>query len=339
LSISASATTVGRIIFNQIVAGSAPLQEREHEANRAAQLVDECYRILGPAETANVVDGVKGVGFEYATPRGMTIAVTGHRDPARKGTSPEWRADAAVEQTRSPVPARPDHRRRAFYEQVVDVWQKTTNDLSSAMMDGLDPFGSVRMMSDSGARGNKGQISQLGGMRGLMADPSGRIIIDVPVRSNFREGMTVLEYFISTHGARKGLADTALRTADSGLPDPASGGRGPGCHHPRRRLRHPGRQLDHSVRVGPRSPATNKGAYQKRMVGRSAQPDLFRSETGALVVERNQEISEAVAGPRSDESGIDESPRPLTALTARLARASVACATAVTSRPASWSAR
>ena len=83
------------------------------------------------------------------------------------------------------------------------------------MMEGLDPFGAVRMMTISGARGNKGQISQLGGMRGLMADPSGRII-EVPVRSNFREGMTVLEYFISTHGARKGLADTALRTADSG---------------------------------------------------------------------------------------------------------------------------
>ena len=101
------------------------------------------------------------------------------------------------------------------YEQVVGVWQKTTSEMSDAMMDSLDPFGAVTMMTTSGARGNKGNIGQLGAMRGLMADPSGRII-DVPVRSNFREGMTVLEYFISTHGARKGLADTALRTADSG---------------------------------------------------------------------------------------------------------------------------
>src|SRR4029453_9411769 len=101
------------------------------------------------------------------------------------------------------------------YEQVVDVWQKTTSVLSGEMMKGLKAAGPVTMMTASGARGNKGNIGQLGAMRGLMADPSGRII-DVPVRSNFREGMTVLEYFISTHGARKGLADTALRTADSG---------------------------------------------------------------------------------------------------------------------------
>ncbi len=101
------------------------------------------------------------------------------------------------------------------YEQVVSVWQQTTQKMSDAMMASLDPTGAVTMMTASGARGNKGNIGQLGAMRGLMADPSGRII-DVPVRSNFREGMSVLEYFISTHGARKGLADTALRTADSG---------------------------------------------------------------------------------------------------------------------------
>src|SRR4030095_12653116 len=101
------------------------------------------------------------------------------------------------------------------YEQVVSVWQKTTSDMSDAMMAGLDEIGPVTMMTADGARDNKGNIGQLGSMRGLIADPSGRII-DVPVRSNFREGMTVLEYFISTHGARKGLADTALRTADSG---------------------------------------------------------------------------------------------------------------------------
>src|SRR4030095_4653845 len=101
------------------------------------------------------------------------------------------------------------------YEQVVDVWQKTTTGVSGDMMKGLRACGPVTMMPASGARGNKGNIGQLGAMRGLMADPSGRII-DVPVRSHFREGMTVLEYFISTHGARKALADTALRTADSG---------------------------------------------------------------------------------------------------------------------------
>jgi len=116
------------------------------------------------------------------------------------------------------------------------------------MMDNLDPQSAVAMMTTSGARGNKGNIGQLGAMRGLMADPSGRII-DVPVRSNFREGMTVLEYFISTHGARKGLADTALRTAELGLPDASPRGRRPGCHHPRRGLRHGGGELDHPLRI------------------------------------------------------------------------------------------
>ena len=133
------------------------------------------------------------------------------------------------------------------YEQVVELWQRVTKDVSDEMMASLGDENPVRMMTDSGARGNKGNIGQLGAMRGLMADPSGRII-DVPVRSNFREGMTVLEYFISTHGARKGLADTALRTADSGLPDPAPRGRGAGRHHPRGRLRHAARAAGSSAR-------------------------------------------------------------------------------------------
>ena len=206
-------TTVGRIIFNQIVPDRLRFKNVNMKRTELRKLVDECYRILGPEETAHVVDGVKAVGFQYATRGGMTIAVGDIVIPADKPRRLA-EADTAVDQIDRQFQRgliTDDER----YEQVVDVWQKTTNDLSTAMMDGLDVFGSVRMMADSGARGNKGQISQLGGMRGLMADPSGRII-DVPVRSNFREGMTVLEYFISTHGARKGLADTALRTADSG---------------------------------------------------------------------------------------------------------------------------
>ena len=294
-------TTVGRIIFNQIVPDRLRFKNVNMKRTELRQLVDECYRILGPEETADVVDGVKAVGFEYATRGGMTIAVGDIVIPPDKARA--WReADTAVDQIDRQFQRgliTDDER----YEQVVDVWQKTTNDLSTAMMDGLDAFGSVRMMSDSGARGNKGQISQLGGMRGLMADPSGRII-DVPVRSNFREGMTVLEYFISTHGARKGLADTALRTADSGyltrrLVDVAQDviTREEDC----------GTQEGTWITRAESAEITSneKGAYQKRMVGRLSAADLLHPETGELLVERNQEITEAIAAA-IDESGIDE---------------------------------
>jgi DNA-directed RNA polymerase subunit beta' len=294
-------TTVGRIIFNQIVPDRLRFKNVNMKRTELRKLVDECYRILGPAETAEVVDGVKGVGFKYATRGGMTIAVGDIVIPKDKGKR-LVEADAAVDQIDRQFQRgliTDDER----YEQVVEVWQKTTNDLSNAMMDGLDPFGSVRMMSDSGARGNKGQISQLGGMRGLMADPSGRII-DVPVRSNFREGMTVLEYFISTHGARKGLADTALRTADSGyltrrLVDVAQDviTREEDC----------GTQDGSWITRAESAEITSneKGAYQKRMVGRLSAATLIHPTTGEVVCERSQEITEAVA-QAIDESGIDE---------------------------------
>jgi DNA-directed RNA polymerase subunit beta' len=294
-------TTIGRIIFNQIVPDRLRFKNVNMKRTELRKLVDECYRILGPAETAEVVDGVKSVGFEYATRGGMTIAVGDIVIPPDKAKR-LVEADSAVDQIDRQFQRgliTDDER----YEQVVDVWQKTTNDLSTAMMDGLDAFGSVRMMSDSGARGNKGQISQLGGMRGLMADPSGRII-DVPVRSNFREGMTVLEYFISTHGARKGLADTALRTADSGyltrrLVDVAQDviTREEDC----------GTQEGSWITRSESAEITSneKGAYQKRMVGRLSAADLIHPTTGEVICERNQEITEAIAAA-VDESGIDE---------------------------------
>jgi DNA-directed RNA polymerase subunit beta' len=294
-------TTVGRIIFNQIVPDRLRFRNLNMKRAELRRLVDECYRILGPEETAHVVDGIKHVGFEYSTRGGVTIAVADIVIPPDKGKRLA-EADAQVDQIDKQFQRgliTDDER----YEQVVEVWQKTTNDLSTAMMDGLDGFGSVRMMSDSGARGNKGQISQLGGMRGLMADPSGRII-DVPVRSNFREGMSVLEYFISTHGARKGLADTALRTADSG--------------YLTRRLVDVAqdvitREEDCGTTEGSwitraesaEITSNEKGAYQKRMVGRLSAADMTHPETGEVLVERNQEITEAIASA-IDESGIDE---------------------------------
>jgi DNA-directed RNA polymerase subunit beta' len=209
-------TTVGRLVFNQILPARLRYTDRTNRPMARAQLrevVADCYRVLGRAETAHLVDGIKSVGFRYATQGGMTIAMDDIRVPEAKKDLLEI-ADGRVididEQYQRGL-ITDDER----YARVVEVWKATTDEVSGQMMDNLDPEGSVTMMAASGARGNKGNIGQLGGMRGLMADPSGRII-EVPVRSNFREGMTVLEYFISTHGARKGLADTALRTADSG---------------------------------------------------------------------------------------------------------------------------
>ncbi len=209
-------TTIGRLIFNQILPPRLRYADKTNRPmNRSAlrEVVADCYHVLGRNETAHLVDGIKTVGFRYATQGGMTIAVDDIRVPASKPAllaEADGRVKAIDEQYQRGLITEEER-----YTSVVSVWKETTQKVGDAMMDGLDPEGSVTMMTSSGARGNKGNIGQLGGMRGLMADPSGRII-DVPVRSNFREGMTVLEYFISTHGARKGLADTALRTADSG---------------------------------------------------------------------------------------------------------------------------
>src|SRR2546423_1591821 len=206
-------TTVGRVIFNQIVPDRLRFNNEVMKRSELKRLVDECYRLLGPEETAHLVDGIKSVGFEFATRGGMTIAVsdipTTSDKAARLGKADDAVAQIDRQFQRGLITE--DER----YEQVVGIWQDTTKDMADAMIDPHKSGGPVTMMTTSGARGSKGNIGQLGGMRGLMADPSGRII-EVPVRSNFREGMTVLEYFISTHGARKGLADTALRTADSG---------------------------------------------------------------------------------------------------------------------------
>ena len=206
-------TTVGRIIFNGIVPDRLRFKNQAMKRSELKKIVDDCYRLLGSEETANLVDGIKDVGFKFATRGGMTIGLWDIVTPVDKVSRLATTDGAVVEIDKqfSRGLITEDER----YEQVVELWQRTTKDVSDAMMAALPEDNSLRMMTDSGARGNKGNIGQLGAMRGLMADPSGRII-DVPVRSNFREGMSVLEYFISTHGARKGLADTALRTADSG---------------------------------------------------------------------------------------------------------------------------
>jgi len=297
-------TTIGRVIFNQILPDALRFHDTVMRRADLKELVDVCYRQLGPEETAHLVDGIKSVGFEFATRGGMTIGLFDIEIPKDK---PERLAAAddsvaAIDRQFQRGLITEDER----YEQVVGVWQDTSASMSDEMMRSLDPTGPVTMMTASGARGNKGNIGQLGAMRGLMADPSGRII-DVPVRSNFREGMTVLEYFISTHGARKGLADTALRTADSG--------------YLTRRLVDVAqdvitREEDCGTEEGSwiiRSESSDeKGAYQKRLVGRLAAaplPDprvkVKKGDEPVLLVDRNELISEETA-ERIDTAGIDE---------------------------------
>ena len=296
-------TTVGRIIFNQVLPDPMRFKDAVMKRSDLKDLVDECYRLLGSDETAHLVDGIKSVGFDFATRGGMTIGlfdIEVPKDKAARLTA----ADASVAEIDRQFQRgliTDDER----YEQVVDVWQKTSSAMSDEMMKGLRQDGPVTMMTNSGARGNKGNIGQLGAMRGLMADPSGRII-DVPVRSNFREGMTVLEYFISTHGARKGLADTALRTADSG--------------YLTRRLVDVAQDVitrddDCGTEEGSwitREDSTDEKEFRRRLVGRLAAaplPDtsvkLKKGEEPPLVVDRNVEISEEIAA-RIEVAGIQE---------------------------------
>ncbi len=177
------------------------------------KLVARCFDTFGGCRTAEVIDGVKNLGYHYACLAGMTVAISDIIVPPEKKE-----ILAATEKVVNRVER--DYNRGLItederYKKVVKLWSDATDDVADAMMDNMDPFNNIFMMADSGARGNRQQMRQLAGMRGLMADPSGKII-DLPIKANFREGLTVSDYFISSHGARKGLADTALRTADSG---------------------------------------------------------------------------------------------------------------------------
>jgi DNA-directed RNA polymerase subunit beta' len=312
-------TTVGRILFNEIVPDRlkfGPLADRVMRRPDLKRLVDECYRLLGPDETAQLVDGIKSVGFQYATRGGLTIGlwdiVTPSDKQATLAATEKQVADIEAQFQRGLITE--DER----YEQVVDVWKRTTDHVSASMMAALPEDNSLRMMTDSGARGNKGNIGQLGAMRGLMADPSGRII-DVPVRANFREGMTVLEYFISTHGARKGLADTALRTADSGyltrrLVDVAQDviTRDEDCGTEEGSWITAADTADMTGASWPTTDPTSRRTvmedFRKRLVGRLAAAPLpdptAKGRRATLLVDRNEMITEESA-QRIEDAGIE----------------------------------
>ncbi|MCJ7568529.1 MAG: DNA-directed RNA polymerase subunit beta' [Anaerolineales bacterium] len=207
-------TTVGRVIFNRIFPEGLRFVNRVLDKGAIQDLIGDIYRFLGEDGTPEVVDAIKDIGFSYATRSGTTIAISDITVPASKREI----IAKTLEQTEA---VRTDYRRGLLTEQeqterIIELWQKTTTDVGDAVEKSMDPAGNLSMMAISGAtKGGFGAISQLAGMRGLMADPAGRII-PLPIRSSFRDGLTTLEYFISTHGARKGLTDTALRTADAG---------------------------------------------------------------------------------------------------------------------------
>jgi DNA-directed RNA polymerase subunit beta' len=206
-------TTIGRLIFNAVIPEELGYINKVVDKKVSSKIVDDCYRKLGYAATANLLDGIKTLGYEFATRAGVTVGVA-------DVTIPEAKKEILLESEQKVRDIERQYRRGLItederYRQVINIWNSATDRVTKALMTSLDKFNPVYMMATSGARGNIQQIRQLAGMRGLMADPSGRII-DLPIKANFREGLTVLEYFISTHGARKGLADTALRTADSG---------------------------------------------------------------------------------------------------------------------------
>ncbi|MGE5422349.1 MAG: DNA-directed RNA polymerase subunit beta' [Ignavibacteriales bacterium] len=278
-------TTIGRIIFNEALPKQFGFFNQVISKKELGEIVYKCYRASGNEATARTLDAIKRLGFTYATRGGITVGVVDFKTPPTKlGILKE--ADQKVFEIES------DYQMGLITEderhmQVVDTWNEATERVTDELKRHLSPLNPVYMMATSGARGNFQQIRQLAGMRGLMADPQGRII-DLPIKANFREGLTVLEYFISTHGARKGLADTALRTADSGyltrrLVDVSQDViiRETDCGT------HEGITVD-EIREG--SEVIEK--LEERIVGRFAVGDIIHPETGEIIVPDDTEIDE-----------------------------------------------
>ena len=206
-------TTIGRITFNNVLPEDYPYLNYEMNKKEISRLVEDVCNRYELSSVPAILDGLKDAGFHYATRAGVTVSVYDATVPPNKAEilAAADEKVAAIDEDYEMGLMSPDER----HKQVVDIWNAANEEVGEAMAENFDKFNPIYMMAFSGARGNIKQIRQLAGMRGLMSDPKGEII-DRPIKANFREGLSVLEYFISTHGARKGLADTALRTADSG---------------------------------------------------------------------------------------------------------------------------
>jgi len=304
-------TTVGRIIFNEQIPQDLGFVDRSKDENlfrleiefltdkkKLGQIIDKSIKVHGITETAILLDKIKSMGYKYSTQGAITISVSDMEIPDEKA---EYiaQAEAEIEKIEKSF-------RRGLlteeerYNNVIRVWEDTVKKVTKALMDNLDEFNPIYMMANSGARGSVNQIRQLAGMRGLMADTSGRTV-EIPIRASFRDGLNVLEYFISTHGARKGLADTALRTADSG--------------YLTRRLV----DVSQDVIIREDDCGTDKGitvsaimdgkreieSLSERLSGRVPLQDVVNPETGEVIAKANEMMS-VEAAEAIEKAGIKE---------------------------------
>ncbi len=289
-------TTVGRIIFNDALPPQMRFQNKTMNKSALRALVSDCVRVLGNDSTAAVLDNLKDLGFTYATKSGVSIAMSDIEEPPGK-TEILREADqrvGVVEHQYARGVITEDER----YENVVQVWMEATDKILEDVSKSLDRYGPIYMMATSGAKGNISQIRQMAGMRGLMTDPSGKII-DFPIKASFREGLSPMEYFISTHGARKGLADTALRTSESG--------------YLTRRLVDVAQDVivtEHDCGTTDGVWVTLEGSggalppFHERMLGYMAASPIVDPGTGEVIVNRNEEIDEEKT-QRILDAGID----------------------------------
>jgi DNA-directed RNA polymerase subunit beta' len=280
-------TSVGRIVFNDVLPPELRFYNQVVDKAALKRVVGDCLRLLGNKGTALVLDNLKRLGFHYATRSGTTIGINDIEIPSGKAKILEEAEEkiAVIESQYGRGLITEDER----YYNVVQVWTETTDRLTDLISQSLDRYGGLYMMATSGAKGNISQIRQMAGMRGLMTDPSGRII-DFPIKSCFREGLGVLEYFISTHGARKGLADTALRTSNAG--------------YLTRRLV----DIAQDVIILQQDCGTTAGIWlfeaeegslvaplSERLVGRLAASQVIDPQDGRVIVDRNEEMDEEKA--------------------------------------------
>ncbi len=294
-------TTVGKLIFNEAIPQDLGFVDRSDPEKafdleimqivtkkELGKIIDMCIKVHGTTQTAIVLDRIKALGFSYSTRGAITVSVSDMVIPDVK--------QKFIDETEEKIESISKMYKRGLisederYASVIQAWTKTNEDLTAALMKTLDRFNPIFMMSQSGARGSISQIKQLSGMRGLMSDTQGKTL-EIPIRANFREGLNVLEYFISSHGARKGLADTALRTADSG--------------YLTRRLVDVSqdvivREVDCGTRKGIEVSEIKDGnevieGLAERLVGRYSVEDIINPETGEIIIEVGKRITDSDA--------------------------------------------